>query len=224
MTDHPFSIFEPFKERIDIRFFTREDNLKTDQDLAKKLGNYHIASLWQAHGCDAVIVREPTSRMLKADAITTDKNDLWLSIRAADCQQLIVYAPNQHVCAVVHSGWKGLRAGIIASCFRALKQEWNIDPADTYVGIGPSLCTDCAEFTDPVTELEGLAPKFFSGRNADLRGIADAQLNEIGVPVPQRERSPDCTKCNADTYWSYRGEDREQVKQGLCNVIACRLK
>lgn len=224
MVDSPFPIFKQFSDRFDIRFFDKSDHIQTDTDLAQALKSDRIASLRQMHGKDAVVVDEPTSRVLQADGIATDTYDLWLSIRAADCQIFVVYAPQQHVAGVLHAGWKGLKAGMIPSFFALLKTQWNISPSETYVGMGPSLCLGCSEFTDPTKELEGLDPQFFHGRNADLIGVADAQLDELGIPQNQRERDARCTRCNPETLWTYRGGDKENVLNGYSNVLACRLK
>jgi polyphenol oxidase len=224
MTDSPFSIFLPFSDSLDVRFFTKEDRIQTDSDLAKKLESDNIASLRQVHGNTVIALNEATSRTIEADALITNIPDLWLSIRAADCQQFVIYAPTHNVIGLIHSGWKGLKAGIIPAFFKKLHDEWGIDPKDTYVAIGPSLCTQCAEFTDPLMELSGLDPQFFHGRHADLRGIADRQLDEAGTSALKRERSPDCTRCMNDRYWSYRGGDKEKVQEGWTNVMAVRLK
>jgi polyphenol oxidase len=223
MIDSPFKIFEPFNDRLDIRFFDKTDNVRTDADVAEKIGSDSIASLHQAHADRSIIVANPMSRLEKADALATDAKNLWLTIRAADCQQLIVYAPEKNAVALIHAGWKGLNAGIIPSLFKLLKDEWNIDASETFVGIGPSLCLKCAEFTDPIIELEGLDPKFFHGRNADLQAIADDQLDKAGVPKSQQERMEGCTKCSSDIFWSYRGGDREKVIQGYTDVLTCKL-
>lgn len=222
--DEPFKIFAPFADRFIVKFFVKEDNIKTDADVARILGSDNIASLHQEHKNKTLTVREKTSRTELADGLATDVPDLWLTTRAADCQSFVIYAPKQHIAAVLHSGWKGLKAGAILELFATLKREWSIDPSDVSVGIGPSICETCAEFTDPATELAGLDPQFFHGRHADLRGIADAQLDAVGVPKTRRERNPDCTKCRSDMYWSYRGGDLDAVKKGYTDVLACALR
>lgn len=223
MNDHFFSIFDPFKDRFQVLFFDKSDAIESDADLREKLGTDNTASVWQKHGNGIVIARAPTARTQQADGLATDAKNLWISIRAADCQQLVVYAPERHVAGVIHAGWKGLEAGVISAFFETMKNEWGISPRETYVGIGPSLCQKCAEFTDPVTELAGLDNRFFHGRHADLTGIADAQLDALGIPASQRERNPDCTKCRSDIYWSYRGGDKEKVLAGSTDVLACIL-
>lgn len=219
MITSPFKIFEPFQDRLSIRFFSKADDIQTDADLPLD----RVASLRQVHGNRTVILREASNRTEEADGIITDQANLWLSIRAADCQQLIIYAPEAHVCGVIHAGWKGLKAEVIRAFFKTLEKTFGIQPSQTYVGIGPSLCEQCAEFTDPYRELEGLNTLFINGRNANLQAIADSQLDGLGIPRSQRERHADCTKCMSDIYWSYRGGDKEKVLSGYCNILVCRM-
>lgn len=219
MINSPFKIFNQFSDKIDVRFFTKADQISSDADL--KLDN--LVSLKQVHGNRIIIADKAMKRSEEADGCITNRSSLWLTIRAADCQQLVVYAPEKNVIGVIHAGWKGLKAGTIPEFFNALMHEYGIQPSETFVGIGPSLCEKCAEFTDPISELAELNPTFFNGRNADLRGIADEQLDHIGVPRNQRERNPECTKCSNETYWSFRTQDREKVLLGFGNVLALRI-
>lgn len=221
-------IFTPsipgFEDRLDTRFFGKQFDLRTDEDLISALGDESFVSLKQVHGSTVIRAHEPSKRLIQADAVATDEPDLWLTIRAADCQQIVIHAPDKHVIGAAHAGWKGLKAGVIPALLQHMKAEWGIDASKAQVIAGPSLCMSCAEFTDPSTELAGLDPRFFHGRNADLRGIADAQLMHEGILQKNIIRSPDCTKCMNDRYWSYRGGDTEKVKQGRGNVMAIKLK
>lgn len=212
-----------FEDRLEIRFFGKQHDLRTDADLMSVLDDESIVSLKQVHGNKVITAHEPSKRLMEADAVTTDAADLWLTIRAADCQQIVIYAPDKDVIGAAHAGWKGLKAGVIPALLQHMKAAWGIDTSKAHVLAGPSLCTDCAEFTDPITELTGLDPNFFDGRNADLRGIADAQLVEAGIPKENIIRSADCTKCMNETYWSYRGGDEEKVGGGWGNVMAVKL-
>jgi polyphenol oxidase len=200
---------------IDVRFYAKADQQLTD---------HNFVSLNQVHGNNIVIVRSPSNRDHATDAALTDAENLWLTIRIADCQAFVIYAPDLHVIGVLHAGWKGLVNEIIPAFFETMQREWQIDPSTVLVGAAPSLCTNCAEFTDPQTELTGINPTFFSGRHADLRAIADDQLIRCGVKAENIERHPDCTKCNPDLYWTYRGGDKDAVKNGSTNMLTCRLK
>jgi len=224
MMSMPFDIFRPFADRLEINLFSKSDQIQTDEDLKKELQTDALASVWQMHGSTTVIVREPTSRIIQADGLMTDQSELTLSIRSADCQTFVVYAPDQNVIGLMHVGWRGLIAGMIPSFFRTLTEEYDIDAEHCVIGAGPSLCKNCAEFTDPITELPGIPEKFIEGRYADLQMFATYQLISVGMDPLKFERHPDCTKCNGENWWSFRGGDREEVLSGMGNVLLIRIK
>lgn len=222
MITQPFSLLRQFQNVSDTQFLVRSDNASSDGEIAAITGKSKIVGLNQVHGNRAVVVREPSSRIIEADALATDVSGLTLTIRFADCQNAILFVPSKKVVALVHAGWRGVRSEILTSTFDLLKKEWKIDPRDVYVALGPSLCTKCAEFTDPATEVPELS-EFIHGRTVDLRGAVDSQLSEIGVPQNQTERLLDCSKCSPEKYFTYRGGDREKVKAGFVNVMAVTL-
>ena len=225
MINNPFSLFTQFQNKLSVALFTKDDNITSDEQIASALGIKEVCSLWQVHGNLTIKVDSPTSRTEQADGIVTDKPNLILSIRAADCQPILAYAPDNNVVGVLHAGWRGLIAGAIPGFYKVLKNEFGIEPSRTYVVIGPSLCQKCAVFSDSANELPNIDPKFINDKNCvDLQGAADNQFFELGVPKDQLQRHPDCTACNHDKYWTYRGGDKEAVKEGHTNVLACFLR
>lgn len=220
MITHPLNLLTA----IDVRLFTKEDSIQTEEQTEQALGTPSFVSLNQVHGNHTEILRSPSHREKVADGALTDQEDIWLTIRVADCQSFAIYVPDLELIGVLHAGWKGLVNGAIPAFFETMKQEWKVDASTVLVGAGPSLCMECAEFTDPLKELPGIDPQFFEGRHADLRAIADDQLMKGGVQLTNIQRHPDCTKCHAETYWTYRGGDREAVIKGATNVLTLRLK
>jgi polyphenol oxidase len=223
MPENPFSIFTPWKSHIGIGLFTKKDDSSSDELVCSRMGGHDYAALRQVHGTGTIVVREQMHRMEEADGLITDQPSLVLTIRMADCQTFVVYAPEQNVVGLLHVGWRGLKAGALPKFFDQLRQSFGITPDTTYVGAAPSLCQHCAEFTDPLRELAGIPEVLIKGRAANLQGWAETQLNTIGVPVDHRERLPDCTCCDPQHYWTYRGGDKEAVQQGKTNVLACVL-
>ncbi len=201
----------------------REDNVSADTDIEKLTGSEKIASLKQMHGNRAVRLSGDSRRVEEADAVATDIIGLTLTIRFADCQNFIVWEPEKHVACLIHAGWRGLKSGVIGNAFALLKKEWSIDPKDTVVVAGPSLCMNCAKFTDPKTEAPELS-KYTQGLQIDLRRAADDQLFALGVSRERFERSSDCTRCAPERYFTYRGGDREAVKNGFINSFAVTLR
>lgn len=216
------SIFAAFADRIRIDFLGRDKTIQSDSDAARILGVTTIASAQQVHRNKTVIVDEPVKRVTGADGIITTTPNLTLLMRVADCQSFVAYDPTKNIVGALHAGWKGIVAGAIPAFLDMMKAQGS-NPADVFVYAGPSLCQRCAEFTDPVKELPGIDHRFFDGRCADLRGVADQQWMNAGILMEHVERSPDCTKCRNDLYWSYRGGDREAVKNGYENVLACTI-
>lgn len=224
MQTHPFLLLRPSARALRTTLFAKDDAPLTDERVRQAMGGKHVAALWQVHGGHTVVTREGIARNVKADAVATDAPGLVLTIRTADCQSFLVYEPHRHVVALIHAGWRGLLAGIIPSTFDLLWEEWAILPEDVYVGAGPALCLACSGFTDPHTELKGIDAAFFHGTNADLRGIAEDQLWKLGVREERFERIQECTKCQNDRYWSYRGSDRAAVQGGSTNILAAVLE
>ncbi len=224
MITHPFPLLQQFSERLDIAVFTKEDHMSDDKTATEKIGTSTYVSLNQVHGNRTIIASEPSARSEEADGVITQVPELALIIRAADCQNFVFYAPRQNVLGVLHAGWRGLNAGALPAFLDVWKNNWDTHPKDLYVGAGASLCEKCAEFTDPTSELTNLPKKFVKGRNANLQRIADMELREAGILPEHIDRSPDCTKCRADKYFSYRGGDREVVLTGVSNFLVCKLR
>ncbi len=224
MLRDPFALFRPFQSRVSVAIFSKQDDLPDDAAAATALGVENAAGLWQMHGNKTVIIRSASKRTEQADGMITGTTGLALCTRWADCQNFVIYEPEKHVCGVLHAGWKGLIAGAIPEFFRVLENEFGIEAPHTFVGAGPSLCQRCADFTDPARELPSIGKEFVDGRCVDLRRAADAQLKELGVRADRFERHPDCTRCTPRTYWTYRGGDREAVKESHTNILACALR
>lgn len=221
MLRSPFSLFGQFSDQIEVVLWTKAD--ERPHDVVGVLGTNEEAFAEQVHGAKTVVIRDTVQYAPGADGLVTDRIGLALSVRFADCQSFVVFAPSKHVIGVLHAGWRGLNAGAIPEFFASLKKEWNIDPKETWVAAGPSLCQKCAGFSDPKRELPTIPSEFITGKNADLRGAADAQLLTLGLPRDHFERSPDCTRCSPEKYWTYRGGDRKAVKRGGTNVLGCVL-
>lgn len=219
---HPFPLLRQFSDRLDIRLLTKTDHVRTDAEIKKAIGTNDLASLWQVHGNRVTVVDAPTSRTEKADGLATDRAGLTLTIRAADCQPILLYAPNDHVLCLVHAGWRGMKAQAISAAIDLLKLKWSIDPSSLFAAAGPSLCQKCAEFSDPETEVPELK-RFIIGNTIDLQKAADHELIQSGVRSDRIDRPLGCTKCQSNQYWSYRGGDRDAVKEGWTNCLTATM-
>lgn len=223
MIEHPFSLLAPYKNQLKVAMLTKEDAIRTDAEVAALVEAKKIAGLHQVHGKTTVVTQDTIDRDIQADGLITDVPGLTLTIRWADCQNFIIYAPEHQIVGLLHAGWRGVDCGAISEFFRELRAKFHIDPHEVLVGAGPSLCTHCAEFTDPTEELVHVDSKYFEKRCVDLQQAATDQLLEAGVRANTIERLADCTKCHPETYWTYRGGDREEVIAGKVNMLTAML-
>lgn len=223
MLKNPFTHLR-HEEGIAVTLFRKEDPTMTDDERATQIGAEAAAALIQVHSARVIRVQGPLKRTEEADGMITDIPRLALQIRAADCQNFVIYVPTKKVLGMLHAGWRGLDAGIIEEFFRALDREFGVSAKEVLIGAGPSLGVECAQFTDPRTELHTISPSCIHGNNVDLQRAATEKFLALGVAGSNIERMPACTKCEHETYWTYRGGDRDAVKEGQANVLVAMLR
>ncbi|OGJ60796.1 hypothetical protein A3C52_04040 [Candidatus Peribacteria bacterium RIFCSPHIGHO2_02_FULL_51_15] len=223
MINNPFSLFQPFHEKIIVNFFSKSDGISDRETLVKQLDTDNLLALKQVHGARVIAVNSASWKKIEADAVFTDLKGLNLAVSFADCQNLVIYEPEKKVIGVVHAGWRGIVAGVVNEAIDLIVREWDIAPADLYVGAGPALCLDCSDFSDPGNEVPALK-NFIKGKKVDLRSALESQLWEKGVSKDRFERLSGCTRCEPEKYWTYRGGDREAVKGGYTNVMTLKLQ
>ncbi len=217
------TILKQFPE-LQVGIFGKSRQRQSDAECAKDLGFSQVASLNQVHGNTTYIVEGPTDGSLEGDGLITATPGLALSVRWADCQAFVIYAPlrrssgqaPKQVIGVLHAGWRGMALKAITAHFRQLQAHFGIEPSETYIGAAPSLCLKCAEFSDPQRELPEHLHPFIQGRTVDLQAAADAELDTLGVPRSQRERHPACTRCG-EGFWSWR---RDKVPDARNYLVA----
>lgn len=207
-----FHIFGQCPE-LRIGIFGKEDACSSDEEGAARLGFKKVSKLNQVHG-NIIHVAEEIDGIPDGDGLISAKAGLALSVRWADCQAFAIYAPKQRVIGALHAGWKGMAAKAITKIYEALDESFNVQPEETFVGMVPSLCKKCADFSDPLNELPTHLHPFIEGKNVDLQAAADHELDSLGVPKNQRERHPVCTRCG-EKYWSWRRDKTAEARNYL---------
>ncbi|MFQ5524744.1 MAG: peptidoglycan editing factor PgeF [Thermoanaerobaculia bacterium] len=138
------------------------------------------------------------------DGLWTTRPGLALCVVTADCVPVVCAARGR--LAVIHAGWRGLEAGVIAATLRALPE-----PArDLEAWLGPAIGPCCYEVGEDVADRvcsassESILIVKDPGRpRLDLHRAAEIQLLELGIERVRRVE--ECTKCHSDRLWSYRG-------------------
>ena len=138
----------------------------------------------QIHGHGFGWVTESAPHTVRnVDALLTSESGIVLRVGVSDCTPIVVYDSSVHSGGVVHAGFKGTSQNIL----QRVLEEFN--PATSYVGIGPAIGDCCYD-------------------DIHIQEENYIQALNMGVPEHHIEVIPQCTKCNSDTYYSYRSGDR----------------
>jgi YfiH family protein len=170
------------------------------------LGHDRICSAHQVHGDQILVVEagQPVDEMHGYDALITTQPGTGLMIQQADCQAVLLSAPDEGIVAAIHCGWRGSVLNIIGKTIQRLRQQFGVVPAKLQAVISPSLGPCCAEFVHYRTELPEwmhsyqVRPQYF-----DFWAISRWQLEEYGIQPDHIDVTGLCTRCNHQ-FFSYR--------------------
>ena len=196
----------------------REDHVKGNRRrISGCFGGGDLVFTRQMHGAEIRTITGLQSsekaanpvETLSGDAMITDLQGKFLTVKLADCQPVILYDPNRRVVANVHSGWRGSVENIVGKTVGKMTKAFGCRASDIYAGIGPSLGPCCAEFIHYRTEIPQSLWKYKDDAHRfDFWAITRDQLCEAGVSSRNIHSSGICTRCNPHLFFSYRGEGR----------------
>ena len=173
----------------------------------------------QVHGDAIFVIKQhgsyfSTREELNYDAIVTNRSNLAICIKTADCVPVFIVDKVKKVIAAVHAGWRGTTLGISAKVIRLMINQYRSEPADILAAIGPSIGHCCYE-------VDAATAEAFRGQDnselflqqgpkknkwmLDLPEANRRQILETGVPESNMEVSGYCTTCNQDMFFSHRG-------------------
>jgi YfiH family protein len=129
----------------------------------------------QVHGNRVHRVTEPpTGERPDADGQATARAGIAPMVLTADCLPIAIATPG--AVAMVHAGWRGLAAGVVAEGVAAVRELSGDGPLVAAIGPGAGPC--CYEVGP---EVHAQFPDRHDGRNLDLKAIARALLEQAGA-------------------------------------------
>jgi YfiH family protein len=141
-------------------------------------------------------------KLVEADGHVLMGPDLAALVFVADCLPVALAGPGG--AAILHCGWRGLAAGIVARGAEAV--------AATDAAIGPGIGPCCYEVGDEVlAAFDGLGEGIASGRMLDLVEVARRQL--VAAGVERIEAAEMCTSCEEALFFSYRRDAERAGRQ-----------
>ena len=138
-----------------------------------------------------------------ADGHATSAEGLLLMVTVADCVPIYLIAPSQRTIALLHSGWRGTAAGILARGVEMLHRKTGVDPADLVMHLGVAISGPAYEVGAEVVRGVGLTPAGPGPWHVDLRDVLAEQARGLGVG--EVSRSGHCTVARRADFFSHRG-------------------
>jgi polyphenol oxidase len=192
-----------------------------------------LATCTQVHGTAIARASAPLERwseLGECDALWSDREDVAIGIKVADCLPVALIDAAHGVIANLHSGWRGAAAGIVPRAIDALRSESSFSPGESRVWLGPSIRQCCFEVGGEVIAAfegrYGFVDEFVDLSRSekphlDVAGLTRRVLMSEGVPGSAIFDSGLCTRCEGSVFHSYR---RDGAKSGRVLAIAVRAR
>jgi YfiH family protein len=195
--------------------------------ITEALGVPPFATGQQIHGDHLVRVgkrragagfEQPGEALPRADALAVRRRGIPVAVLVADCLPIALGSPNERLLLVVHAGWRGLAAGILARAIGAFER-----PSEVRAAIGPAIGPCHYEVGDDVAaavaagSAVGAVSERRGGRRfLDLPRTAGEVLRAAGVRWV--EISELCTACHQGRFFSHR-RDGPTGRQALVAMV-----
>lgn len=206
------------------------DNRRNLKNFAMDLGidPLNTVDMEQVHGENVQwVTRENLGwKMLQADALITNKQNVFLVVKCADCFPVFIIDKKTSRISAIHAGWRGVYNGIIG---KAIEEFINngVSPRDLTAYIGPGIRQCC--YAVDAGRAEMFRDKFEDSGNAviekkgklfiSLPEIIKKQVIGMGASAEDIEDCGVCTFDNHDLY-SYRREGIESGRFiGIIGII-----
>ncbi|MEW6333083.1 MAG: peptidoglycan editing factor PgeF [Thermodesulfobacteriota bacterium] len=156
------------------------------------------------------------------DGLVTDRPEMAIGIKTADCVPLFFADRLRRVIGVAHAGWRGTALGIASKMVTFLQERFSCRTQDILVAIGPAIGACCYQVDGPVHDafraragVKGfLHPCRQSGRwMLDLASANRMALTDSGVPAENICEAGYCTACRQDLFFSHRATRGDTGRQ-----------
>ena len=213
--------------------FYKEKNIYS-LDLQKSLLKYtsslaNILSCQQVHGNHIKVFRKndefPLNNIfINYDGIITDRNDVFLLVKHADCAPIFIFDPKKEVFGLLHSGWRGTRDKIVVEAINIMQSEFSSKTNNIKIVIGPCAHSCCYGFEKKDIHSELLNQdewQQYINRQGkrytlDFPGFIKNSAVKVGILDSNIEISPICTICDNRYYsWTRQRKNGEQIKNGV---------
>jgi purine-nucleoside/S-methyl-5'-thioadenosine phosphorylase / adenosine deaminase len=175
---------------------------------------------WQRHGATVTRARSrgivtPGTVYDHCDGLWSDEPGRAMLLLTADCLPIaIAGTEGMPAVGILHAGWRGLLAGVVAAGVRALGSP------QAAAAIGPSIGPCCYEVGDEVAApfREAFGADVVRDGKLDLWTSAERALRAAGVE--RVDRFDICTSCDRERFFSHRRDEGKTGRQGVIAYVA----
>ena len=132
---------------------------KTREELIKdfELGDRNLISGYQTHSKNIQVIKEIDKVYFEnTDGFITNRKDVVIFTKYADCLPVYIYDPLKEVIGLVHSGWRGNLQEITLEAIKLMEKNYGTDRKNVYfafgIGIGQENYEVGQEFKDLFSE------------------------------------------------------------------------
>jgi purine-nucleoside/S-methyl-5'-thioadenosine phosphorylase / adenosine deaminase len=176
---------------------------------------------WQRHGATVTRaqprgIATPGTVFDHCDGLWSDERGRAMLLLTADCLPIAIVRTDTRrpAVAILHAGWRGLLAGIVAAGVRAL------GGGRLAAAIGPSIGPCCYEVGEEVAApfQEAFGDDVVHEGRLDLWTSAERALRAAGVD--RVDRFDLCTACDSERFFSHRRDGGRTGRQGVIAYVA----
>lgn len=221
---------------------TEEQRNRVESSINKLCTALHISAESiikprQTHSDNIKRVNSINEDFNNTDGLLTNNDNINLMLSFADCTPIYIYDIKKRIIGNIHSGWRGTIQKIGQKAVIKMMEEYNSNPEDLIVCLGPCIGKCHFEVDNDVKEI---FEKTFSylGRNCDIicnsgknigKYFIDTNLvnrlilEEVGVKKENIIESGICTACHPELLHSHRilgdKSGRNVSIMGLRNIV-----
>lgn len=204
-------------------------NVYQNREIAFRQVNRPVESLsdsWLVHGTNAFVYNTPRSPSQavppQADIVLTDKPEVTLFMRYADCVPILLVDPDKRAIALAHAGWQGTVQKVAQAAVRLMIETYNSQPANILAVIGPSIGPENYQVGDEVvkrvktafgSDAGQLLPSFNDSTHFDLWSANQLVLQQTGVSKIDLARI--CTYDHSSEWFSHRASGGNTGRFGV---------
>lgn len=195
--------------RRDLEVQVPPEQLRTKRAHELGLAPSRLAVPQQVHGAKVAEARGGHAHMA-TDGLFTNDPLVVLTLRVADCAPVYIYHAPSGYRGLVHAGWRGTAAGVLAAGVGWLEAR-GIAPEEVQMVVGPAIEMGCYEVGAEVVQHFPGEVWRQTGRGRyqlDLVAAVRHQLAEAGVPAANIASVDVCTQCDPHCH-SYRRDGTE---------------